>query len=270
MTGHVSLVGAGPGDPGLLTRRAVARLRSADLVLYDALLDPRVVKLARQAQRFFVGKRAGRHAMTQSAINALMIRAARRGKRVVRLKGGDPFVFGRGGEEALALRGAGVSFDVVPGVTSAVAAATLAGIPVTHRGLSSAFLVVSGHDDRTFADAVAQVTPDAVTIVVLMGVGRRALLAERLLERGWNTATPVAIVENASKPGERVWRGTLAELGTAPCDVDHGGPGTIVVGKVAALEAVSMTVNTLGPAVEASCDQTPSTAITKETRYVSR
>ena len=241
MTGHVSLVGAGPGDPGLLTRRAVARLRAADLVLYDALLDPRMLKLARRAQRFFVGKRAGRHAMTQPALNALMIRAARRGKRVVRLKGGDPFVFGRGGEEALALRAAGISFDIVPGLTSAVAAATLAGIPVTHRGLSSAFLVVSGHDERTFGDAIAQVQPDRVTIVVLMGVGRRALLAARLLDCGWNAATPAAIVENASKPTEHVWRGTLAELGAAPCDVDHGGPGTIVIGDVAALDARSVT-----------------------------
>ena len=145
--GHVSLVGAGPGDPGLLTRTAVARLRAADLVLYDALIDPRVLKYARRAQRFFVGKRAGRHAMTQTAIHALMIRAARRGRRVVRLKGGDPFVFGRGGEEALALQRAGVPYDVVPGVTSAVAAPALAGIPVTHRGLASAFLVVSGHDE---------------------------------------------------------------------------------------------------------------------------
>src|SRR5215468_6968518 len=129
--GMVSLVGAGPGDPGLLTRRAIARLRSADLVLYDALVDERVLRYARRAQRFFVGKRAGRHAMTQPAIHALMIRAARRGKRVVRLKGGDPFVFGRGGEEALALQHAGVTFDIVPGVSNAIAAPAAAGIPVT-------------------------------------------------------------------------------------------------------------------------------------------
>jgi siroheme synthase len=142
VNGRVSLVGAGPGDPGLLTRHAVARLRSAELVLYDALVDQRVLRYARRARRFYVGKRAGRHAMTQEAINALMIRAARRGRRVVRLKGGDPFVFGRGGEEALALQRAGVPYDVVPGVTSAIAAPASAGIPVTHRGLSTAFLVV--------------------------------------------------------------------------------------------------------------------------------
>jgi len=173
MTGHVSLVGAGPGDPALLTRKALARLRGADLVLYDALIDERILRFARRAQRFFVGKRAGRHQLTQSAIHALMIRAARRGRQVVRLKGGDPFVFGRGGEEALALRAAGVPFDVVPGVTSAVAAPALAGIPVTHRGLASAFLVVSGHDEEAFASAIAGLEPGGMTIVALMGVGRR-------------------------------------------------------------------------------------------------
>ena len=136
VTGHVSLVGAGPGDPGLLTRTAIARLRAADLVLYDALIDDRILRYARRAQRFFVGKRAGRHAMTQAAIQALMIRAARRGRRVVRLKGGDPFVFGRGGEEALALQHAGVPYDVVPGISSAIAAPASAGIPVTHRGVA--------------------------------------------------------------------------------------------------------------------------------------
>ena len=127
--GQVSLVGAGPGDPELLTRRAVQRLRAADLVLYDALVDDRVLGIARRAQRFFVGKRAGRHALTQDAIQALMIRAARRGKRVVRLKGGDPFVFGRGGEEVHALQQAGIPFEVVPGITSAVAAPALAADP---------------------------------------------------------------------------------------------------------------------------------------------
>src|SRR5206468_11721603 len=198
--GHVSLVGAGPGDPGLLTRRAVARLRSADLVLYDALVDRRVLKLACRAQRFFVGKRPGRHAMTQPAINTLMIRAARRGKRVVRLKGGDPFVFGRGGEEVLALRAAGIPFDVVPGITSAVAAPALAGIPVTHRGLASAFLVVSGHDEAAFASAIGQLQPNGVTLVVLMGVARSAAIACHLIDRGWARGTPAAVIVDASTP----------------------------------------------------------------------
>src|SRR5688500_17802435 len=168
--GHVSLVGAGPGDPELLTRKAVARLRAADLVLYDALIDERVLRLAHRAQRFFVGKRAGRHALSQTAIHAVMIRAAKRGRRVVRLKGGDPFVFGRGGEEAIALDAAGVPFDIVPGISSAVAAPALAGIPVTHRGVAAAFLVVSGHDEDAFAASIGQIAPNGLTLVVLMGV----------------------------------------------------------------------------------------------------
>ena len=145
MSGLVSLVGAGPGDPELLTRRAARRLAEADLVLYDALVDPAVLELAGKAQRFYVGKRAGRHHVTQEQIHRILIRAAQRGQRVVRLKGGDPFVFGRGGEEALALAEAGIAFEVVPGISSSVAAPALAGIPVTHRGMSTGFVVVSGH-----------------------------------------------------------------------------------------------------------------------------
>ena len=233
--GHVSLVGAGPGDPGLLTRTALARLRTADLVLYDALIDDRVLRYARHAQRFFVGKRAGRHAMTQRAIEALMIRAARRGKRVVRLKGGDPFVFGRGGEEALALQRAGVAYDVVPGVTSAIAAPGAAGIPVTHRGVASAFLVVSGHEEAAFASAIAALRPHGVTVVVLMGLARSAAIASLLIERGWSRGTPAAIVVDASKPDQQVWRGTLDLLAADAVAIDGGGAGTIVVGDVVAI-----------------------------------
>jgi uroporphyrin-III C-methyltransferase/precorrin-2 dehydrogenase/sirohydrochlorin ferrochelatase len=235
--GHVSLVGAGPGDPGLLTRRAVALLRRADLVLYDALIDPRILKLARYAQRFFVGKRAGREAMSQRVINGVMVRAARRGKQVVRLKGGDPFVFGRGGEEVSALREAGVSFEVVPGVTSAVAAPALAGIPLTHRGVSSAFLVVGGHDQEAFTRAIGKVTPNVATLVILMGVGRRVALARELIARGWAGSTPSAIVLDASRPTQDVWRGTLDEIAIERVDAEHEGAGTIVVGEVVALSA---------------------------------
>jgi uroporphyrin-III C-methyltransferase/precorrin-2 dehydrogenase/sirohydrochlorin ferrochelatase len=233
--GHVSLVGAGPGDPGLLTRKAVMRLRAADLVLYDALVDERVLRLARRAQRFFVGKRAGRHALSQTAIHAVMVRAAKRGRRVVRLKGGDPFVFGRGGEEALALDAAGVPFDIVPGITSAVAAPALAGIPVTHRGLASAFLVVSGHDEDAFAASIGQCSPNGLTLVVLMGAGRRAALASRLIDRGWARETPAAIVADASLPQQQIWRGTLDDLGSDHAPLAGDGPATIVIGAVAAL-----------------------------------
>jgi uroporphyrin-III C-methyltransferase / precorrin-2 dehydrogenase / sirohydrochlorin ferrochelatase len=237
-TGQVSLVGAGPGDPALLTRKAIATLRASDLVLYDALVDERILRYARHAQRFFVGKREGRHVLTQEKINALMIRAARRGRRVVRLKGGDPFVLGRGGEEAIALSAAGVPFEVVPGISSAIAAPALAGIPVTHRGLASSFLVVSGHDVEAFSSATSGLAPRGVTLVVLMGLARVAALARRLLDRGWIGETPAAVIVDASSSGQRVWRGTLGELaGGAPDDVvaGAGAPGTIVVGEVVSL-----------------------------------
>jgi uroporphyrin-III C-methyltransferase/precorrin-2 dehydrogenase/sirohydrochlorin ferrochelatase len=234
VNGRVSLVGAGPGDPGLLTRRALVCLRSADLVLYDALIDDRILRYARRAQKFFVGKRAGRHAMTQPAIHALMIRAARKGRHVVRLKGGDPFVFGRGGEEVLALRRAGIAFDVVPGVTSAVAAPAAAGIPVTHRGVASAFLVVSAHEEAAFASAVGQLRPNGITIVVLMGLGRSAAIASLLIDRGWARGTPAAIVVDATRAHQRVWRGTLDELAYR-ADIEASGAGTIIIGDVVAL-----------------------------------
>jgi uroporphyrin-III C-methyltransferase / precorrin-2 dehydrogenase / sirohydrochlorin ferrochelatase len=234
--GHVSLVGAGPGDPALLTRKALLRLRRADLVLYDALVDERVLTLARRAQRFFVGKRAGRHALSQQEIHAVMIRAARRGRRVVRLKGGDPFVFGRGGEEAQALQQAGIPFDVVPGVTSAIAAPASAGIPLTHRGLSSAFFVVSGHDRDVFSDAIGALRPNAVTIVILMGYRRRAELATGLITEGWDRALPAAIVADGTLPSRQVWRGTLSDLAEGRAQVTSGGPALLVIGKVAALD----------------------------------
>jgi uroporphyrin-III C-methyltransferase/precorrin-2 dehydrogenase/sirohydrochlorin ferrochelatase len=234
--GHVSLVGAGPGDAALLTRRAAARLRAADLVLYDALVDEQALRLARRAQRFFVGKRAGRHALTQTEIQAVMIRAARRGRRVVRLKGGDPFVFGRGGEEAMALAAAGVPFDVVPGISSATAAPALAGIPVTCRGVAGALVVVSGHDADLFDRLAGAVPSRSVSLVVLMGYRRRQAIAGRLIARGWSAATPAALVADASLPQQAVWRGALGDLAEGGGALDADGPTTMVVGRVAALD----------------------------------
>ena len=236
--GHVSLVGAGPGDPGLLTRKAVAALRRADLVLYDALVDDRVVALARRAQRFYVGKRAGRHALSQQEIQHVLVSQAGRGRRVVRLKGGDPFVFGRGGEEAQALELAGIPYDVVPGVSSAIAVPASAGIPLTHRDHASAFLVVSGHDEDVFLSAVQALKPHGVTLVILMGMARRQVLAGQLLTAGWEPSTPAAIVANGTLPTQQVWRGALSELTSAAETVDAEGPAVIVVGSVASLALV--------------------------------
>src|SRR5574337_1769501 len=167
MTGFVSIVGAGPGDPDLVTVRALRALQQADLVLHDALVPPAILALAPRARRFYVGKRAGRPSVSQETIERMLVSAARAGDRVVRLKGGDPFVFGRGGEEALALVRAGVPFEIVPGVSSALAAPALAGIPVTHRGLASGFAVVAGHDRAAWQPAVDALPPDALTLVVL-------------------------------------------------------------------------------------------------------
>jgi len=170
MRGFVSLVGAGPGDPDLLTIRAVDRLRTADLVLYDALVDRAALRHAPQARWAYVGKRAGRHSIEQETIEKVMIRRALRGERVVRLKSGDPLVFGRGGEEALALAAAGVPCEIVPGVSAAVAAPALAGIPVTHRGLASAFVVVSGHAEEAYHPVLESLAPGSATLVILMGM----------------------------------------------------------------------------------------------------
>ncbi len=230
MTGHVSLVGAGPGDPELWTMRAVRRLEEADLVLYDALVDARALRRFTRAQCFCVGKRAGRESVRQETIHRLMIRAARAGKRVVRLKGGDPFVFGRGAEEALALAMAGIPFEVVPGVSSAIAAAELARIPVTHRGLASGFLVLSGHDADGFDAGLNAVQPNVVSLVILMGLGARGDLAARLAARGWSWGTPAAIVCGASTPDEWIWTGSLAEIGET--ELPGGVAGVIVIGDV--------------------------------------
>jgi uroporphyrin-III C-methyltransferase/precorrin-2 dehydrogenase/sirohydrochlorin ferrochelatase len=237
-TGFVSLIGAGPGDPELLTRRAARRLAEADLVLYDALVSPATVSLAKRAQQVFVGRRRGSATTGQEAITRTLIRAARRGKRVVRLKGGDPFVFGRGGEEALALKAAGVPFEVVPGVSSALAAPAAASIPVTHRGVSGAVLLTTGHDPERFADLVANMTPGSATLVVLMATMERAEIAGALVAAGWPTSMPAAIVWNASLPDQSVWSGTLGALASAP---EADGPGTLVIGDVVTIgDALTM------------------------------
>ena len=234
--GFVSLVGAGPGDAGLLTRRAAARLAGAEVVLYDALVDPRVLRLAPRAHCFLVGKRAGRPGVSQRAIERLLVRAARRGKRVVRLKCGDPFVFGRGGEEAQALAAAGVPFEVVPGVSAAIAAPALAGIPVTHRGLATGFAVISGHSENAYGPLLDAMAPGSLTVVILMGLAQRQGIAARLKARGWSPDTPAAVVLGASSPEAYTWRGTLGELADAPLPGPAGSlPGTLVVGGVAAL-----------------------------------
>jgi uroporphyrin-III C-methyltransferase/precorrin-2 dehydrogenase/sirohydrochlorin ferrochelatase len=232
----VSLVGAGPGDPELWTLRAVQRVRDADLVLYDALVDVAALRRLTRARCFSVGKRARRDSVPQDTIHRLMIRAAKQGKRVVRLKGGDPFVFGRGGEEALALAIAGVPFEIVPGVTTAVAAPELAGIPVTHRGIASGFLVLAGHTSAAVDHTLRSVRPNTISIVILMGVGARADLASRLMAHGWSETTPAAIVCSASTPDAWTWTGPLGQMGAAT--PPQGAAGVLVIGEVVRIREV--------------------------------
>jgi uroporphyrin-III C-methyltransferase len=233
VTGWVALVGAGPGDPDLMTVRATRRLAEADVVVHDALVGDGVLELvAPGVERIDVGKRPGRP-VPQELISTLLVQLARSGQRVVRLKGGDPFVFGRGGEEAQALLDAGVPFEVVPGITSAVAAPAAAGVPVTHRGVAAAFTVVTGHRRAGEPDvdwrALARV---GGTIVVLMGISQRAVIASELIAGGLDPATPVAAIRSATTPDQVVARCRLDELADTPLD----SPAVLVIGAVAALE----------------------------------
>jgi uroporphyrinogen III methyltransferase/synthase len=232
----VYLVGAGPGDPGLLTVRGADVLARADVVVHDRLASPALLDLApRDAERISVGKAPGRVEMEQRDIDALLVARGRAGETVVRLKGGDPFVFGRGGEEAEALAAAGVPFEVVPGITSAVAAPAYAGIPVTHRGVSTHFTVVTGHEDpakgRTDVDWESLARAGG-TLVVLMGVGHLPAIVERLLAGGLPPGTPVAAVRNGTRPDQTSVRATLGTI----TSLDVRAPSAIVVGAVAGLD----------------------------------
>jgi uroporphyrinogen III methyltransferase / synthase len=234
--GRVLLVGAGPGDPGLLTLRGAEALRLADVVVYDRLVAPELLDLAPAgAERVYAGKEPGQPAMPQEEIEALLVERARGGLRVVRLKGGDPFVFGRGGEEALACAREGVPFEVVPGVTSAVAAPAAAGIPVTHRGRAHSFAVVTAsaaHGDEVDLGRVATATD---TLVILMAATRLQGVCAELIAAGRDPAEPAAIVQWAGTREQRSVLGTLRDLPRLAEATSIGPPATLVVGQVAAL-----------------------------------
>ncbi|HEV2844891.1 MAG TPA: uroporphyrinogen-III C-methyltransferase [Thermoanaerobaculia bacterium] len=232
MSGIVYLVGAGPGDPRLITVLGLDRLRQADVVVYDRLVSPALVSEApERAERIFVGKEPGAHSCRQEDINGILVRHAQQGKVVVRLKGGDPFVFGRGSEEALACAEAGVAWEVVPGVTSAISVPARVGIPVTHRERSCSFAVVTGHcaeGDRQDWSALSRIE----TLVILMGLSRLPEIAAQLLFSGRDPETPVAAIAQGTLPEERIVTGTLA---TIAADVVRAGlraPATIVIGEV--------------------------------------
>ncbi len=240
MTGRVVLVGAGPGDPDLITIKGATALAEADVVVYDRLAAPALLDLAPVgAERIYVGKQPGGHAMRQDEIGTVLVEHARMGRTVVRLKGGDPFVFGRGGEELLACAEAGVGCEVIPGITSAVSAPAAAGIPVTHRGVARSFAVV------TASTAGAAHEPDAVdlgrvatatdTLVLLMAAGRLAETCAALIAAGRPADEPAALVMWATTPEERSVIGTLADLPTLAAAASMGPPATLIVGGVAAL-----------------------------------
>jgi len=237
--GTVHLVGGGPGDPGLLSLRAAHLLRTATVVAYDRLAPAAALALCPTGARLtYVGKRPDRHALSQDEINALLVREALAGEAVVRFKGGDPFVLGRGSEEAQACRDADVPFEVVPGITSAIAGPAYAGVPVTHRGLAPAFAVVTGHEDPT--KDVTQVDYDALarfpgTLVLLMGVGRLGRTAVALRAAGRAASTPVAVVQWASTPHQRTVVATLDTIEQRVAEAGVSSPAVIVVGDVVAL-----------------------------------
>ena len=237
--GVVSLVGAGPGDPGLLTVRGRRRLRQADVIVYDRLVDPRLLDLApASALRIFAGKAASAHALPQAQINALLIAHARRGRRVVRLKGGDPFVFGRGGEEAEALVEAGIRFEVVPGVSSAVAVPAYAGIPLTHRGLSSSFAVVTGHEDPGKGEARVEwgrLATAVDTLVVLMGAASLPRIARTLIAHGRGAGTPVALVRRGTTLAQETLTTTLGAVAAEAPGTALEAPMVAVIGEVVRL-----------------------------------
>jgi uroporphyrin-III C-methyltransferase len=248
---RVTLVGAGPGDPELLTVKAANALRQAGLVLYDHLVGPEVLRLLPEsAERIYVGKQAARHALSQEAIIELMVRLARSGRPLLRLKGGDGYIFGRGGEEAQALAEAGVPFEVIPGLSAAQGAAASVGIPLTHRDHAATLVFATGHgrEDREPEldwDALAR---PRQTVVIYMGVGTLPRISAQLVAHGLPADTPAAIVERATLPGERCLCGTLASLPSLAAAHAVRPPALIIIGQVVALQPLLAQVRQAGAA----------------------
>ncbi len=239
MTSVVAIVGAGPGDPGLLTVRARALIDAGEVFVLDALVSAEILDtLPAGAERFDVGKRRGKHLAEQEEINALLVRLAREGRRVVRLKGGDPLLFGRGGEEMQALKEAGVAYVVVPGVSAAIAGPAMAGIPVTHRDHAAAFTIVTGHECEELARDPLRwraMAESGHTLVILMGLTHLGSIASRLVIAGRPSETPVAVVQEATTPRERSVTGTLADIAERVAHAGIVAPAVVVVGSVVSL-----------------------------------
>jgi uroporphyrin-III C-methyltransferase len=239
MAGEVYLVGAGPGDPGLITVKGKDLIERADVIVHDSLIGMDLLDIAKDgAEIIDVGKRGGCHKKEQWEINSLLVEKCQKGRLVVRLKGGDPFMFGRGGEEAEELRAEGLVVHVVPGVTSAISAPALAGIPVTHRDFASLVTFVTGHEGSEKESEVinwSALARTGGTVVILMGMSRIRRNMSRLMDHGMDPATPVAVVEKGSTPEQRVIRGTVSDIADRCEEAGAGAPAIIIVGGVATL-----------------------------------
>ncbi|MGC9516369.1 MAG: uroporphyrinogen-III C-methyltransferase [Methanomicrobiales archaeon] len=223
----VYLIGAGPGDPDLITLKAVNILKEADVVIYDRLANEKILEYASGAEFIYVGKKAGEHYKSQDEINEILIKQGKKHDMVVRLKGGDPFVFGRGGEEMLALLEEGIEVDFVPGVTSAIGVPTATGLPVTHRGIATSFTIVTGHEDPTKKEKQVKWDYTADTLIILMGVGH---LKDNINEimKFRNPETPVCVIENGTLPKQKVIIGTLGDI----TEKEINPPALVIVGNV--------------------------------------
>jgi uroporphyrin-III C-methyltransferase len=233
--GSVAIVGAGPGDPELITLKAVRRIEEADVILYDRLVNDQLLGYAKPGTlRIYCGKSPGLHSMPQGRIEELMIQYAKEGNKVVRLKGGDPFVFGRGGEEALALAEQGIAYEIIPGITSAIGAAASAGIPLTHRGLAASFVIVTGSRCNDHESPVRwdRLVSGVDTIVVYMGISQFSEIREQLMRHGKQGTTPVAVIENGTTSRQRTVTGTLNNIEKLVSVMNISNPALIIIGEV--------------------------------------
>ena len=239
MTGKVFIVGAGPGDPKLITLKAVESIKSADIVLYDRLVSKKIVAMIpKRAEKMYVGRDVGDDYKHQDTTNDMMVKFAKQNKNVVRLKGGDPFIFGRGGEEAEFLRQHNVKYEIIPGITSGIGSAEYSGIPLTHRKYASSVVFVTGHEDAKKSEGVVEwkkLAKAVDTIVIMMGLSRLEIISKQLISGGLSKNTPVAVIQNGTTDEHRMIKGTLSNISKKVIQAKIKPPSIVVVGKVVSL-----------------------------------
>ncbi|WP_101477318.1 uroporphyrinogen-III C-methyltransferase [Candidatus Nitrosotalea bavarica] len=236
MTGKVFIVGAGPGDPKLITLKAVEAIKSSDVVLYDRLVSKKIVAMIpKKAEKMYVGRDVGDDYKHQDTTNDLMVKFAKKNKNVVRLKGGDPFIFGRGGEEAEFLKQHKVKYEIIPGITSGIGSAEYSGIPLTHRDYASSVVFVTGHEDAKKKEGIVdwkKLAKAVDTIVIMMGLSRLEIISKKLISGGLDKSTPVAVIQNGTTDEHRLIKGTLSNISKKVSDAKIKPPTIIIVGKV--------------------------------------